>query len=237
MSVLVVTGTNTDVGKTVVTAAIAALASGSVAVVKPAQTGVAPGEPGDLAEVGRLAGVTSLHEFTRYPDPLSPHHAAARSGLPPLDVAAAVKGIGKLATEHDLVVVEGAGGLLVSFDPAGTTLLDVARELAATVVVVTLPGLGTLNHTALTLRALAGVDVAGVVIGRWPQRPGLADRCNVADLAEAGLLGVLPDGLAAVEDFPAAARSALAPRLGGTFDAAAFAAEVDAEVAAEQGTA
>jgi dethiobiotin synthetase len=92
------------------------------------------------------------------------------------------------------------------------------------VVVVTLPGLGTLNHTALTLRALAGVDVAGVVIGRWPAQPGLAERCNVADLAAAGLVGVLQDGLAAVEDFEAAARAGLAPRLGGTFDAAAFVA-------------
>lgn len=224
MSIVVVAGTGTDVGKTVVTAAIAALTPGSVAVVKPAQTGVAPREPGDLAEVGRLAGVTSLHEFARYPDPLSPHHAAARSGLPPLDRADAVKNIGKLAADHDLVLVEGAGGLLVPFDPAGTTLLDVARELAATVVVVTLPGLGTLNHTALTLRALAGVDVAGVVVGRWPAQPGLAERCNVADLAAAGLVGVLPDGLAAVEDFEAAARAGLAPRLGGTFDAAAFVA-------------
>ncbi|HEY7048742.1 MAG TPA: dethiobiotin synthase [Jatrophihabitantaceae bacterium] len=227
-NVLVVTGTGTDVGKTVVTAAIAALAPGSVAVVKPAQTGVAPGEPGDLAEVGRLAGVTSLHELARYPDPLSPHHAAARSGLPPLDAAAAVESIGKLAADHDLVLVEGAGGLLVPFDPAGTTLLDVARELAAPVVVVTLPGLGTLNHTALTLRILAGVEVAGVVIGRWPEQPGLAERCNVADLAASGLVGALPDGLAAVEDFEAAARAGLAPQLGGTFDAAAFAARWEA---------
>lgn len=222
--ILIVTGTGTDVGKTVVTAAIAALVPGSVAVVKPAQTGVAPGEPGDLAEVGRLAGVRSLHEFARYPDPLSPHHAAVRSGLPPLDRADAVKNIGRLAADDDLVLVEGAGGLLVPFDPDGTTLLDVARELTATVVVVTLPGLGTLNHTALTLRALTGVDVAGVVIGRWPAQPGLAERCNVADLAAAGLVGVLPDGLAAVEDFEAAARAGLAPRLGGTFDAAAFVA-------------
>lgn len=225
MTILIVTGTGTDVGKTMVTAALGALAPGSVAVVKPAQTGVAPGEPGDLAEVARLGGVTSLHEFARYPDPLSPHHAAAVSGLPPLDVADAVARIGKLATEHDLVLVEGAGGLLVPFDPAGTTLLDVARELAATVVVVTTAGLGTLHHTAATLRVLSGVDVGGVVIGSWPARPGLAERCNVADLAAHGLLGALPAGLVTAEDFEAAARAALVPRFGGTFDAAAFVAE------------
>jgi dethiobiotin synthetase len=79
VSVLVVTGTGTGVGKTVVTAAVAALAAarGSrVAVVKPAQTGVDADEPGDLAEVRRLAGVTDLHELARYPDPLSPAAAA-----------------------------------------------------------------------------------------------------------------------------------------------------------------
>ena len=225
MSILIVTGTSTGVGKTMVTAAIAASADGSVAVVKPAQTGVAAGEPGDLAEVARLSGVTSLHEFARYPDPLSPHHAAAVSGLPPLDGPGAVARIGKLEADHDLVLVEGAGGLLVPFDQAGTTLLDFARELGATVVLVSAAGLGTLNHTALTLRALAGVEVAGVVIGSWPASPGLAERCNVADLARYGLIGALPERLAATEDLAAVARAALAPRLGGTFDAAAFVAE------------
>ena len=85
---LVVTGTGTGVGKTVVTAAVAALAAarGSrVAVVKPAQTGVGGDEPGDLAEVRRLAGVTDLHELARYPDPLSPAAAARHCGLDPLD--------------------------------------------------------------------------------------------------------------------------------------------------------
>jgi dethiobiotin synthetase len=223
--IVVITGTGTGIGKTMVTAALAACAPGSVAVVKPAQTGVADGEPGDLAEVGRLAGVRSLHEFARYPDPLSPHHAAALSGRPPLDRADAVERIGKLAASHELVLVEGAGGLLVPFDPAGTTLLDLARELAASVVVVTAAGLGTLHHTAATLRALAGVDVAGVVIGSWPAEPDLAQRCNVADLAAYGLVGALPAGLATVEDFATAASAAVAPRFGGTFDAAAFVAE------------
>ena len=75
---LFVTGTSTDVGKTVVTAALAALGlqRGSVAVVKPGQTGVADDEPGDLAEVGRLAGPVACHELVRYPDPLSPAAAA-----------------------------------------------------------------------------------------------------------------------------------------------------------------
>ncbi|MFB9840307.1 AAA family ATPase, partial [Actinoallomurus acaciae] len=75
MSVLVVTGTDTGVGKTVTTAAVAALArarGSSVAVVKPAQTGVRPDMPGDLDEVRRLAGITDLHEFARYAAALAP---------------------------------------------------------------------------------------------------------------------------------------------------------------------
>src|SRR3954451_16541370 len=115
MSVLIVTGTGTDVGKTVATAAVAACAKGRVAVVKPAQTGVAPGAPGDLAEVPRLAGITDVHEYARYPEPLSPHHAARVSGLPELSLAEAVQRIVDLDALHDLVLVEGAGGLLVPF--------------------------------------------------------------------------------------------------------------------------
>ncbi|MET9111498.1 dethiobiotin synthase, partial [Streptomyces zhihengii] len=79
MAVIVVTGTGTEIGKTVVTAAVAALAVAggrSVAVLKPAQTGVAPGEPGDAAEVVRLAGAVTAAELARFPEPLAPATAA-----------------------------------------------------------------------------------------------------------------------------------------------------------------
>jgi dethiobiotin synthase len=226
MNALIVTGTGTGVGKTIVTAALAALAPGTVAVVKPAQTGVGPDEPGDLVEVARLSGVTSLHEFARYPDPLSPQAAARHARLPGLDLDDVAARVRKL--EHDLVLVEGAGGLLVAFAEDGWTLLDLAHELAAPVVVVTAAGLGTLNHTALTLRVLRteSIPVAGVVIGRWPARPGLAERSNVDDLAaltDGGeLAGALPEGLTMTGDFTGRARAGLAPRFGGTFDWPAF---------------
>ncbi len=228
MSVLIVSGTGTGVGKTIATAALAACARGTVAVVKPAQTGTAAGEPGDLAEVVRLSGVTDVHEFARYPDPLAPHHAARAGALPELQFADAVRRITDLDALHDLVLVEGAGGLLVPFTTTDRwTVADLATSLHAPVLVVTAAGLGTLNHTALTVGRLEedGIELAGIVIGSWPGEPDPATRCNVADLADMGsLAGVLPVGMAAMRDFRSRARAALAPQFGGTFDAAAFVA-------------
>ncbi|GGT99084.1 dethiobiotin synthase [Streptomyces coeruleorubidus] len=232
MSVLVITGTGTEVGKTVVTAAVAAtaLAAGrSVAVLKAAQTGVRPDEPGDAAEVARLAGAVTAAELARYPEPLAPATAARRAGRAPVHPHAVAEAAAKLATEHDLVLVEGAGGLLVRFDPAGGTLADAARMLSAPVLVVASAGLGTLNTTELTARELRcrGLDLAGIVIGSWPAAPDLASRCNLADLpdvAGAPLLGSVPAGSGTLSPaaFRAAAPHWLAPRLDGTWDAEAF---------------
>ena len=237
MSVLVVTGTGTGVGKTVVTAAIAALARArgeDVAVIKPAQTGVTPGEPGDLDEVRRLAGPVGVHELARFTPPLSPEAAARVTGTPPADLREAARYAAKLeggAAQRAgrLVLVEGAGGLAVRYDPDGTTIADLAKLLGAPVLVVTAPGLGTLNHTALTVEALAarGLSCAGIVIGSWPAEPDLAMRCNITDLpALSGepLAGAVSAGAGALRrpGFLAAARAGLSPALGGTFDPARF---------------
>ncbi|WP_033323974.1 dethiobiotin synthase [Actinomadura atramentaria] len=232
MSVLVVTGTCTGVGKTVVTAALAALAATRgtpVAVVKPGQTGVAPEEPGDLADVRRLAGVTDLHEYARFPDPLSPAAAARCAGLPPVRLSDVAVRVGELAATRSLVLVEGAGGLLVRYDDDGRTLADLARWLGAAVLVVARPDLGTLNHTALTLEAMAhrGVQLAGVVVGAWPDDPDLAMRANLRDLetiAARPLAGALPAGAGALDpaEFLPVARGGLAPAFGGVFDPTAF---------------
>ncbi len=200
MGLIIVSGTGTDVGKTVTTAALAALARARgerVAVVKPVQTGEPPGAPGDLSTVAALSGVADLHEFARYPDPLSPEAAARRAGLPPLDLRAAASSIAALAEGRAQVIIEGAGGLLVRYDPAGTTIADLAAMLDAPVLVVAPPALGTLNHTALTLEALAArkLACAGIVIGSWPARPGLAEQSNLSDLARVAgrpLAGILP---------------------------------------------
>ncbi|MBS2537124.1 ATP-dependent dethiobiotin synthetase BioD [Catenulispora sp. NF23] len=232
MSIVVVTGTNTDVGKTVVTAAVATLAAArgsSVAVVKPAQTGVTPDGPGDLATVRQLAGVTDLHEYVRYPDPLSPAAAARRSGIAPLDFDDTVRRIQDLAASRRLVLVEGAGGLLVRNDEDGSTLADLAHALKAPLLLVAHPSLGTLNIAALTLEAMAarGLDLAGIVLGSWPATPDLAMRSNIRDLETIGarpLAGALPAGAGRLDpaDFLLAARAGLAPAFGGTFDPAEF---------------
>ncbi|MEU7767104.1 dethiobiotin synthase [Nocardia sp. NPDC049190] len=199
MSILLITGTSTDVGKTVVTAAIAAVARArgrSVAVCKPGQTGVAPGAPGDLAEIQRLSGVARVLELARYPDPLAPDTAARRAGLPELTLAETAAAVDSLA-DADLVLVEGAGGLLVRL--GDFTLLDLARKLGAPVLLVAAAGLGTLNHSELTTRALhsAGVRCAGLVIGAWPAEPDLAAECNRTDLPRVTgveLVGAVPEG-------------------------------------------
>ncbi|MDB1089421.1 dethiobiotin synthase [Streptomyces sp. ACA25] len=227
MGILIVTGTGTGIGKTVVTAAIAAtaLAAGSrVAVVKPAQTGVTDGEAGDVAEIRRLAGEElSGVELTRYPEPLAPATAARRAGLPFLRMERAAAAVRALGRDHDLVLVEGAGGILVPFDYEGTTLADLARLLEAPVVNVVTAGLGTLNATALTAEALRhrGLECPGIVVGSFPADPGLAERCNLTELpaaAGAPLLGVVPAGAGrlAPPRFRAAAPGWLAPRLPGT---------------------
>ncbi|MFE5094326.1 dethiobiotin synthase [Streptomyces sp. NPDC056638] len=224
MTVLVVTGTGTEIGKTVVTAAVAAASRDrSVAVLKPAQTGLAPGEPGDAEEVVRLAGghVTAV-ELARFPEPLAPGTAARRAGLPPVRPHEIAEAAEKLASENDLVLVEGAGGLLVRFDDDGATLADAARLLGAPVLVVVEAGLGTLNTTALTSEALRarGLECLGVVVGSMPAEPDLAARCNLADLpvaADAPLLGAVPAGAGALApaDFRVLAGSWLAAELGG----------------------
>lgn len=183
--IVVVTGTDTDIGKTVVTAALAttAAATGTVVVVKPVQTGVGPHDPGDADEVHRLTGCAA-QEFTALPDPLAPDTAALLRGthIPPVSEYA--DRIRVLAEFHDTVLVEGAGGLLVRLDRDGGTIADLAQELAADVLVVTSLRLGTLNHTELTVNALRarGIEPAGLVIGSWPADPGLAEECNADDL-------------------------------------------------------
>ncbi len=218
MSVLVVTGTDTGVGKTVATAALACharLAAFDVAVCKPVQTGTADGD-NDLADVGRLSGVSELHGLARFPAPLAPAAAAERAGAP----LPTRRDLGSLVASVDrpgrLTLVEGAGGLLVEIGAGGVTLRELALDLAAPVLVVVRPGLGTLNHTALTMEALASHNVwcAGLVVGTWPREPEAVEIGNREALsAMAPVRALLPDGAGAMSaaEFESMSASAFDP--------------------------
>jgi dethiobiotin synthetase len=208
LTVLVVTGTGTGVGKTVVTAALACHARQAgldVAVCKPVQTGTDCGDD-DLAEVARLSGVTELAGLARYPQPLAPAAAAQQAGrsLPAReDVVRVIRGLDRPGR---LTLVEGAGGLLVELAFGGVTVRDLAVELGAAALVVVTAELGTLNHTALTLESIAahGVPCAGLVIGSWPVRPGLVETSNRSALdGLAPVRAALPAGAASLPDFAA----------------------------------
>lgn len=245
MRILVVTGTGTGVGKTVTVAALAAcalLAGQRVAVVKPVQTGVRPGEPGDLAEVRRLTGLADVHEYARYAEPLAPATAARRSGESGPDLYELAGQIAALV-DRDLVIVEGAGGALVRFNDRDEGLCELAVAVAELVrspygdvesprlevVLVTGAGLGCLHDAAATARALDewGLGPQHLVVGDWHARPGLAERCNLHDLPSYGgaaLRGVIPHGAGRLmpQAFAEVAMRSLTPALGGSFDAASF---------------
>jgi dethiobiotin synthetase len=209
---VLVTGTDTGVGKTIVTAAIAACATAAglrVAVVKPGQTGVDPayGEVPDEEVIARLAGPAHTRTLATYPDPLAPLAAARVSQQVPLDLYTVVDTVKHVADGYDLVLVEGAGGLLVPMGPriaeipggGSWTVADLAVSLGAPAVVVARAGLGTLNHTALTLEAMERRGISGlVVIGAWPAEPGLVHFTNLDDLP-GDLHGLLPDGAGSME--------------------------------------
>ncbi len=225
--IVLVTGTDTDVGKTVVTAAIAAAAQAAglrVAVVKPGQTGTADGAPTDVDTINRLAAPATARTLASYPDPLAPLAAARVAALAPLELYAVVDAVRAEADKHDLVLVEGAGGLLVPMGvrPSGEawTVADLAVALGTRAVVVARAGLGTLNHTALTLEALSRRAVpTGVVLGAWPAEPELVHWANLTELVP-HMVGALPDGAGAMDPgvFRRSAPGWLTPALYGVLD-------------------
>jgi dethiobiotin synthetase len=195
-----------------------------VAVLKPGQTGIGGDEEADADVVRRLAAPTTVRTLAEYPDPLAPLSAARVAGLPPLVLADVLAAVEQLAAEHELVLVEGAGGLLVPMGGGGWTTADLAMALGAPAIVVARAGLGTLNHTSLTMEALDRREVtARVVIGAWPAQPELVHRTNLSDLPKE-LAGAVPEGAGALSprEFHAGAAGWLAPELHGTFDAATF---------------
>jgi dethiobiotin synthetase len=169
---LFVTGTDTGVGKTEVACALlsGARAAGlDVGAMKPAESGLAPGQPSDAERLRQSAGGGDPLELVcpyRFAPPLAPGVAARLAGVE-ISMARLLEAARTLASRHAALLVEGAGGLLVPLTPT-QTYADLAVALGLPVLVVARAGLGTVNHTALTLEALRarGLAVAGVVLNR-----------------------------------------------------------------------
>ena len=218
---LFITGTDTGVGKTIVAAALSvALAQdpesqvasrSGVRVDKPVQTGAGTGEPMDVEVIAHLVPSCTCSEGLRLHRPMAPAPAARLEGVRLPSIREQADRIRASAGESEHLLIEGSGGLLVQLDDQGRTLADLAKELgeASSFVLVCRSGLGTLNHTELTLEALRhrGLSIAGIVIGSWPAHPDEIDRTNREHLSTLGvpLLGAIPAGAALLE--PATFRS------------------------------
>jgi dethiobiotin synthetase len=181
-----VTGTDTGVGKTVVTAAIVAAlrARGSaVRVLKPIITGLdetpRPDWPHDHELLAAIAGAAPEEvAIVTYGPAVSPHLAGELSGRP-VDPGALRAAIQAASGGGEVLIVEGVGGLLVPLSDR-YSVRDLARDVALPLILVARPGLGTINHTLLTLEAARaeGLPVAGVVLTPWPEAPSAVELSN-----------------------------------------------------------
>lgn len=191
-----VTGTGTEVGKSVVAAAIARTLANEgkrVAVFKPAVTGLDEAGEADHALLRRAAGSDQSDEEIapyRYGPPMSPHLAAELAGeeIDPERLRNAARAA---ASGADAVVCEGVGGLLVPLSPT-YLVRDLAVDLGLPLVIAASPGLGTINHTLLTIEAAgaAGLRVRGVVLTPWPVEPTAVEESNRETIALLGRIGV-----------------------------------------------
>ncbi|HOW97791.1 MAG TPA: dethiobiotin synthase [Kiritimatiellia bacterium] len=200
MKGLFITGTDTGIGKTAVLAALlCALRRAGIdaAPMKPVQTGCRPSRRGlvspDLERALRAAGLRpdAAEKSLMCPYPFrpacSPHLAAAQAGVR-IRLSAIRKAFRRLSARHSYVLVEGAGGVLVPLN-GNKTMLDLMRALALPVIVAARPGLGTLNHTLMTLRELrrAGLKILGVILVCARRAPwGAIERSNLETIRRLG---------------------------------------------------
>jgi len=199
-----VTGTDTGIGKTMVSAALAHFLTERglrVGVMKPVESGV--DDPSALGGDGALLQWASgsrdqMEEITPYRlrAPLAPAQAATKEGLF-IDFSALVATARTLGERHDFLIIEGAGGLMTPIS-GGLLMADLAKGIGLSLLVVTTPRLGTLNHTLLTIFAAQQMEipVAGYLINRMPTGAEEAEETaphTLASLASADILGVLPE--------------------------------------------
>ena len=187
---LFITATDTEVGKTIIGCAIADWFRRAGAAARrglqTVATGCAHRREGLVSEDAELlAHFGDVHHPLdvicpqRYAEPLAPAIAAERAKQP-LDWEAIQRSLAAISRDSDVMIVEGVGGIMVPLD-SKHTVLDMANWLRLPILVVARPGLGTINHTLLTVEALriAGVVVAGVVINRYPaENASIAEESN-----------------------------------------------------------
>lgn len=193
-----ITGTDTGVGKTVLTAAIVAALhtrGTPLRTLKPVITGLEeepdPVWPRDHELLARVAGADPAETMlVGYGPSVSPH-LAAELAQRPLELAPLVAAIHAAASPPTALIVEGVGGLLVPLSDRAD-IRDLARELGLPVLIAARPGLGTINHTLLTLEAAraARLEVAAVVLTSWPAIPTAIERSNRATIAQHGAVEV-----------------------------------------------
>ncbi len=204
---LFITGTDTEVGKTVIAGAIAdwfRRRAARGAVLKPAATGCEKRREGLVSEDAEFlaACADSRHPLDlicpeRFVEPLAPAIAAERAGVK-LDWESINRSLRLMSEGSDVMIVEGVGGLMVPMD-AKHTVLDVVKWLGIPSVVVARPALGTINHSLLTVNALRanGLKVAGVVINRYPaERASVAEETNPRAIEKWGkvpVVAIVPD--------------------------------------------
>jgi len=236
-----ITGTDTGVGKTAVTAALAALLREKGLVtgaIKPFQTGTDLEGLSDAEFIYAFLGrdcVLSEVSPCRLKVPLSPYRAAAVEGvdIPLRDI---IEHTRDYISRNDVTLVEGAGGLCVPVTES-YMMADLAVDLAAPMVIVARPGLGTLNHTALSLEYARqrGARVLGVVINGFPGTADVASATNPAvlkDVFSVDILGVLPHlpGLdvegGSFSGLKGIGENCFSPLFGGEFSADAFLSEL-----------
>ena len=202
-----ITGTDTGIGKTFVAAVLLkALRDVGVnaAPMKPVQTGcarrrgiwIAPDLEFslDLADMRPVDGERELMAPYCFQPAWSPHLAAQDAGVR-ISIPRITGAFRRLAKGRGFVVVEGAGGVLVPID-GRRTMLDLMVALDLPVILVARPGLGTINHTLLSLAAMrqAGLNVSGVVLNQaYPGRRGVIERDNRTVIARLGATPVLAD--------------------------------------------
>lgn len=189
MKGLFVTATDTGVGKTTVSCALLSAWRRSgrrVAAMKPCETGGGDDAEKLIAACGRPLDPSHVRPYA-FPLPASPEAAAAEAKAPYVDIGNIRRCLALLSDEAELMLVEGAGGLLVPIDP-GRTMADLAAGLELPLLIVARPGLGTINHTLLTVEAARarGLHVLGVVFSRADQRVGPEEPWTPSQIARHG---------------------------------------------------